>query len=387
MPYLSLLSSSPQYSEGSQIIPTVNSVIQQINSNALIGSVAPTSLRNAVIGGDFGTNPWQRTQSFSSITNTLTYTADRFWALGGASSSISVSRQTGTPVPGFAAQARFGRAAANADTTAIKFGQVMTSAQSTRFQGLPFVLSFWARAGSTYSAASNALNVTAGTGTGSSESAANYAAGSWTGYAGVTLYNQAGQSTTAVTLTTAFQRFSMSGVIPSTATQIGFNFAYTPVGTAGANDYVEFAGVQMEVMPQGGVTPTPFEFLPTPIVRQLCQHYFYRREEGNSSVKTLLGQCNSTTAASLLLTFPVPMRTMSTTSLSGTTVQLGSFAMTGPTGGTTSTLSSLAIVAHSGTTETINLLATLSGAGFTAGNSTYLVGGGGAGFISVDAEL
>lgn len=382
-----LIASTAQYAEASQIVGTLNGVINNINTYALLGATAPTSLRNGVIGGDFGTNPWQRTTSFTSITNTATYTADRFFAIGGASSSISVSKQTGTPVPGFTAHARFGRAAANADTSAIKFGQVLTSANSTRYQGLPFVLSFWARAGANFSAASNVLTATVATGTGTDESAANYAAGSWTGYAAATLYNSAGVQTSALTLTTAFARYALAGVIPTAATQVGFNIAYTPVGTAGASDYVELTGVQLEVMPQGGVQPTPFEWRQAALEKMLCQHYYYRINEGGTSVKSLIGQANSTTVASILVPFPTPMRAATTSSLSTTTTVLGSFGLTGVTGATTSTMSTLTFTAHSGTTETANLTATLSGAGLVAGNATYLVGGGGAGTLSFDSEL
>lgn len=382
-----LLASTAANAEASQIIGTINGVIQNINSQALIGANAPTSLRNAVIGGDFGVNPWQRGTSFTGITSSLTYTADRFAALGGASSSISVSRQTGTPVPGFAAHARFGRASSNADLDPIKFIQVLTSAASTRFQGLPFVLSFYARAGANFSPASSLLTVTVGTGTGADESAANFAAGSWTAYAGVTLYSSAGVSATGVTLTTSFQRFTLSGVVPAAATQVGFNFAMTPVGTAGASDYFEVTGVQLEVMPQGGVSATPFEWRPAPIERMLCQHYFYRLNEGGVAVKQLMGQANTTQIASLLVKFPVPMRTVTTTSLATTTATVGSQTLTAAAGTATSSLSSLVVTASSATTESMNLTGTLAAAGMTAGHATYLIGGGSTGSISADAEL
>lgn len=385
---IALLSSTASNAEASQIIGTVNGVIQDINQNALLVSTSPTSLRNAVIGGDFGTNPWQRGTSFTTISNTLTYTADRFWALGGASSSISVSQQTGTPTTGFAAHLRFGRANSNSDTTAIKLGQVLTSAASTRFQGQPFVISFWARAGAGFSAASSALSVTVGTGTGSNESAANYASGSWTGYAGATLYDSTGAAGSTATLTTSFQRFSFAGVIPVAATQIGFNIAFTPVGTA-TNDYIEITGVQFEVMPQGGVNPTPFEWRPASLERALCQHYFFRVNEPASSCKIIQGQANTSTVASLLVNFPVPMLSAPTTAVTSTTCAVGSFTLTASAGAATSSLTStgLIVAANSGTVNGMNLTATLTAAGLTAGNTTFLIGGGGAGTISASAEL
>lgn len=386
-----LLSSSPTYSEASQIIGTINGLINSINSQALIGANAPTSLRNAVIGGDFGTNPWQRATSFSTIANTLTYTADRFWALGGASSSIDVTRQTTTPPPGFAAVARFSRTAANTDTDALKFGQVFKSSDSTRFQGQPFVISFYARAGATYSAASGALGVTVGTGTGSDESAADYESGSWTGYAGATLYNQAGSAGSTATLTTSWQRFAFSGTIPAGATQIGFNFSMTPVGTAGATDYFEVTGVQFEVMPQGGVQPTPFEWRPASLELALCQHFYFKAQEV-SGAKMFQGQVNSTTVASILVPFPVPMRAITTTSLADTTATAGTFSVTAPNGTITQGLAAsngLAIAAGTGTLNSIIVTATLTVAALTtAGDTTMLIGGSGStGSVAVTAEL
>lgn len=384
IPYLA---STAANAEASQIVGTINGVIQDINEQALIGSAAPTSLRNAVIGGDFGTNPWQRTQSFTSITNTLTYTADRFWAIGGASSSISVSKQTSTPVPGFLAHARFGRASGNTDTAAIKFGQVLTSNASARFQGLPFVLSFYARAGATYSAASSVLNVAVGSGTGTDETAANFASGAWTGYATAQLTNSAGVQTTGLTLTTAFARYVMAGVIPATATQVGFNLAYTPVGTASTTDYIEVTGVQLEVMPQGGVQPTPFEWRPGPLERALCQAYFYRIDEPSANTKVIMGQANTATVVTLNVQFPVTMRSAPTTSSTATTTQIGSFTLTAPAGTSTSSLSSFAVTAGSPTINNMNLTATLSANSFTAGQVSYLIGAGGTGSISASAEL
>ena len=57
------------------------------------------------------------------------------------------------------------------------------------------------------------------------------------------------------TLTTSVQRFTHTWTIPSDKTQITVLFDYTPVGTAGAQDWFEIAEVQLEV----GSVATPFE--------------------------------------------------------------------------------------------------------------------------------
>jgi hypothetical protein len=129
--------------------------------------------RNIIDGGDFTTNPWQRGTSFTSISNTLTYTADRWFAVGGVSSSIGVSQVTGvTGVLGFTQALQFGRANANSNTAAINLGQVVETLDSVRCQGQQVTLSFWAAAGANWSPASGNLNVLLASGTGTNQSAA-----------------------------------------------------------------------------------------------------------------------------------------------------------------------------------------------------------------------
>src|SRR5216683_554118 len=143
--------------------------------------------RNIVDGGDFTTNPWQRGTSFTGIANTPTYTADRWFAVGGASSSISVSQVTGvTNVLGFNQALQFGRANGNANAAVINLGQVVETLDAIRCQGQQITLSFWAQAGANWSPASGNLNVLLASGTGTNQSAANLVAGSWTSYASLT---------------------------------------------------------------------------------------------------------------------------------------------------------------------------------------------------------
>lgn len=381
MSTIPLLSSSPQYSEASQIIPTINGVIQSINTNATITSVQPTSYKNTVIGGDFGANPWQNTTSFTGISNTLTYTADRFWALGGASSSISVSKVTTSLPLGFAAVAQFGRASANADTATIKFGQVFTTNNSVPYQATPFVFSFYAKAGANFSAASSAISLNVATGTSTNDTAANFASGSWAGYATVQLTGSSSATVLAVPITTSWARYAVGGFIPATATQIGFNYQYAPVGTAGANDWVQFAGIQFEKMPQGGSSPSPFEFRPASIETGMCQHYSYVLKEASATtIPQALGMAQGTTTADFLINAPVTMRAIPTV-----TVTAGTFKVLKSSGVVqTATLS--ATVA-SGSVQAAQVMAVADSASLTAGNATMLVGGGGTGLVTLNAEL
>jgi hypothetical protein len=51
----------------------------------------------------------------------------------------------------------------------------------------------------------------------------------------------------SATLTTSYQRFQGTATVNSSATELGILFIWTPTGTAGANDWVEITGVQIEV--------------------------------------------------------------------------------------------------------------------------------------------
>src|SRR5262249_959971 len=146
--------------------------------------------RNIIDGGDFTTNPWQRGTSFTGIASTLTNTADRWFAVGSASSSIAVSQQAVSAVPTFSNALQFGRGAGNANTAVINLRQVVETLDSIRAQGQLITLSFWAQAQQSWSPANGTLNVQLVSGTGINQSAASLVAGTWTGYSSLTLTPQ-----------------------------------------------------------------------------------------------------------------------------------------------------------------------------------------------------
>ena len=383
-----LVSSTAANAEGSQIIGTINGVIQSINSQTLQVATSPTSLRNIVIGGDFNTNLWQRGTTFTAITNATTYTADRFYAIGGASSSISVSKQTASVPLGFGAKLRFGRAAANADLTAITLNYIVASEDVFQMQGLPFVLSFYAQAGANFSAAANTLGITVTTGTTADEGNSAYNAGTWTGTAAVSLIGSTGTAATGVTLTGTWARYAVAGVIPAAALEVGFTLKYTPVGTAGASDFFEVAGVQLEVAPQGGVQPTPFERRPLQLERQLQQRYTQVISDAVSASSQQViaqgGMASSTTVATIALPIAVPFRAVPVTTYP--TGAVGGLVFRNPL----NTLSSTLVLTQALTSTAISVTAqgtsTTPVLGAAAPVALVTVGGGGTG-ITMSAEL
>jgi hypothetical protein len=319
------------------------------------------NFRNLIDGGDFTTNPWQRGTSFTGIASTPTYTADRWFAVGGASSSISVSQTANTAVAGFSQSLVFGRASANANTAQINLGQVLESGDSIRMQGQPVTLSFWAAAGANFSA--SALTVQLVSGTGTNQSAASMIAGSWTSQANVINATQA--------LTATPIRYSFTGTVPAGCTQLGVQFSYAPVGTAGSADNVIFAGVQLEA----GSVASLFEHRDVQVELEICQRYCWVINEPGSGV--IVGSGMNTTSAIQVfyLATPVQFRIAPTV-----TVTAGTFK-TNQAGTATSTTIS------AGTTHTPNAISINGNSAGTAGQATLLQGGGGSGLITASADL
>src|SRR6266852_5808232 len=302
--------------------------------------------RNIIDGGDFTTNPWQRGASFTAIASTLTYTADRFFAVGGASSSISVSQITGiTAVPGFTQARQFGRAAANANTAVINLGQVVETLDSIRAQGQTVTLSFWAQGGANWSPANGALNVLLGSGAGANQSAASLVAGTWTGYTSLELTPQQNIAPTsspnnavltaganiAQQITTSWQRYAFTATAPAGCTQLAVLFNATPVGTAGAADFVQIMGVQLEI----GAQATPFEHRDIEVELAIAQRYFFNIPEPGSGVIVGAGMVAGTNAEIIVIPLPVQMRAAPTVTVSagtfkfnlaGTATAVGTFA-------------------------------------------------------------
>jgi hypothetical protein len=226
------------------------------------GAVAPyVAGKNALING--GMDIWQRGTTSASITSSQVYTADRWTAVTGASTGTVVSRQSTsdtTNLPFIQYCARVQRSSGQTGTSFVQFAQSMESVNSVRYAGQSVTLSFYARAGANYSSASNALNVLMLTGTGTDQQVL-------VGYTGsVSAINS------FATLTTTWQRFTFTATLATNTNEIGVDFYYTPVGTAGANDYFEITGVQLEL----GSTATPFSRTGGTIQGELanCQRYY-----------------------------------------------------------------------------------------------------------------
>jgi hypothetical protein len=205
--------------------------------------------------------------------------------------------------------ARAQRDNGNAATDGIYLYQSMETVNSIPFVGKTVTLSFYARKGANYSAASSGLLVALNTGTGTDQNWASYTGAS-------TAISQ------TATLTATWQRFSYTSASPiaTTVNELAVSFGFLGVGTAGAADYFEITGVQLEV----GSVVTPFRTNGETIQGELaaCQRYYWDSRENGTTTQPYSGYSTATDYVISNVRFPTTMRT-------SPTLIIGEFSGTG----------------------------------------------------------
>jgi len=249
---------------------------------------APVNV-NPVLNSSF--QVWQRgTSGSGNSTGTSGYNADRWqnYLVG----TITVSRQAtndSTNLPFIQYCARVQRNSGTTSTGIFYNNQNIETLNSVAYAGKTVTISFYARAGANYSSASNALTANVISGTGTDQNL-------FSGFTGA-----ANTVNGTATLTTTWQRFSYTGTLGTTTSELCVTFQYTPTGTAGANDYYEVTGIQLEV----GSVATPFKTYAGTIQGELaaCERYFQVVASGNTQPVSV---ANYPSAAVILGNFRFP---------------------------------------------------------------------------------
>ena len=217
-----------------------------------------------------------------------------------ANQATTISRQaTGdtTNLPNIQYAMRFQRNSGQTGVAAIYNFSSFESVNSIPFAGKTVTMSFYARKGADYSATSNLLSVGLNTGTGTDQ-----AFFSMTGATNAILSN--------ATLTTTWQRFTFVSPVgvAATATQLAPYFIFTPTGTAGANDYYEVTGVQIDI----GSVALPFRTYAATLQGELaaCQRYYWRQSSDATTLYAVfgVGAASNTTTTNIYIKNPVSMR-------------------------------------------------------------------------------
>jgi hypothetical protein len=324
--------------------------------------------KNAAINGGF--DIWQRGTSFAFAASTSYlngFTADRWQAITNANQATTISRQaTGdsTNLPFIQYALRFQRNSGQTGTGEYAILQNAEIANSVQFAGKAVTFSFYARAGANYSATSNALNVRVWTGTGAEGNV----------YGGLT-----GQTTpisSTATLTTTWQRFTYTATLATNITQTSFGFLFNPTGTAGAADYFEITGIQLEA----GSVATAFARNAGTIQGELaaCQRYLPSIQVSSSDIA--IGQAYAATASLISIPFPVTARVAPT----GVTVNsAGNFRLRNAT---SSLLTCTSLLFSTASTQSASLDGNVA-SGLVAGNATNLYNAGSGTILFTGCEL
>lgn len=312
-----------------------------------------------VQAGDFTINPWQLGTSLP-FSSTVTTGPDRFFGIGGASSSAQMVRTANTDIPGFTAAVAVGRSATDTHTVGLTFGQVIESMNAVRAQGKPVAVSFYHKAGTTWApgatsgVVNGALTATLIAGTGTDDTDANLVAGSWTGASTV------GQIT--VTPGSVTTRAAFNGTVPLTATQLGllFNFTPVPTSTAGANENVQLLAIGAKLGPDNGL----YEHKAPGDVLDTCLRYLQVISEPTSGVAVGTAVFSAASIAQAFIPLLTPMRKAPTISFTA-----GGFAVTDSalaahtvsSGGGVGNTTSLTLTLTAAATLTAGLVSTLAG--------------------------
>ena len=310
----------------------------------------------------------QRGTSIAVAAGTAAYTLDRWYNAAGVASAMTISRQLTndtTNLPNIQYCARVQRNAGQTGTATLNFGQSFESINSIPLAGKTVTLSFYARAGATFSGVSSLLNARLFSGTGTDENRQG------SGYTGDTsVINQ------SATLTTTWQRFSYSGTVAITATELAPVFIVTPSGTAGATDYYEITGVQLEASTVASAFSTNGGTYQAELAA--CQRYYQRvpLTDGNTP-STTFGVATNTTVADFPLPLKVSMRTDPTTlDTSGITV----YQVVGGSSGSSGTWT-----INASNTEYVGARYTHGSVLWGAGSTLWMYGS--TGYIGFGAEL
>ena len=318
------------------------------------------ALANPVING--GMDIFQRGTASTAI-GSGTFLADRWqaarvgFAAGGSQSRQTVSDSTN--LPNIQYSLRLQRDSGNTSTAGVIVGQNIESVNSIPFAGKTVTLSFYARAGANFSATSSILKTDFATGTGTDQNFVT--SGTLTGIS---------NTQTDHTLTTSWQRFVVTRSIPSNATQIAFTLYFNPTGTAGANDWFEVTGAQIDLGTYTASSAPTFRRSGGTLAGELAlaQRYYYRTTPSSAYSRFGLGQCSSTTQALGIVPFPVQMRVApSALEQTGTA---SNYAVTNSTQGVVACSS---VPTFDGATVNVGSINFTVASGLTAGNATQIL--------------
>jgi hypothetical protein len=371
------------------------------NYSATLGNNNPT---NFLIGGDSTSNLYQRGTTGSSVTTTLTYGGPDRWAYwSGTSTAMTVSQTTtAADLPSglnFRSGFKMARTSGQTGVVQMCMMQVVESANAYALSGQTAEIDFHATAGANFSAAASAMTAYLITGTGADQAANTAAFNLNAGGGGSSLWTGQVNTGVVVTLNTANNRYTVAIPAPSGITEAAVALCYTPVGTAGTNDYIAFSGIQLTTnsaltalagtagvaLPANDTRAKSFSRRLQQQETALQQRYYYQITE-SASAATMRGSCVNLTSsiANCIVPFPVSMRIVPTVTYAtgfGIAVAAQTSMAACSANATSTTATSVA------STLSVLMSCATSAAGGTLGLATTWGDAGGTGTIKASAEL
>ena len=251
---------------------------------ALVATTLPVpqlSGKSRLINGAM--NVWQRGTSFLNTANSYQYMADR-WAVFGGVGTVTIGSQVSTGLPQFPLALRVQRQSGSTGVGNVQALQEIETLNCRDLAGQTITLSAYIRAGA---GLSGTVNMVVSSGTGSDQGITSWLSGGWGGQA---------QSGEVLALTTGFVKYNFTYTVPAGTNELLAEFYYTPTGTAGASDYFDVTGVQLEA----GAVATPFEFHYFGDELRNCQRYY----EGSYDYGTVAGGITYTGALEVYISGP-----------------------------------------------------------------------------------
>ncbi len=212
---------------------------------------------------------WQRgaggAATFTVAASTTAYTADGWYLKTGANQQTVVSQETGlTNVSQWCGRVR--RSGGQTGTGVMTFGFPFDTDEIYPLLGQYVCVSFTLIAGADWSPASGNITIALNVGTGTPVKFT-------VGYTGATV---AGTLTQAITTSATRYQFTTAAIIPTTTRQMEITATWTPVGTAGSNDYFAIDDVQIQTVSSATQAASAFQ---TPLFQEqmaLCLRHFYK---------------------------------------------------------------------------------------------------------------
>lgn len=243
-------------------------VLTSSGSSAVAATWSNVNLTGYNVVSRFGSmDVWQRgagnASSIAVPASTTAYTVDGCYLSTNVNEAFTVSSVPGIAVGSYRA-AQIQRNAGQTGTSTVGFGCPLDTDELALVRGNFVTISATFATGANWSPIAPAFDFICGTGTPIKQS---------TGYTGQTIQIAVLGPAAPSTAATRFQATSTVAV-PTNVAQCEIDFFLNPIGTAGANDWVQIDDVQLEIVPAAASVASNYWRVPFPEQLGMAQRHY-----------------------------------------------------------------------------------------------------------------